>query len=127
MLIAALNILTSLVMMVMEKRKGIAILKSLGASAAQVRKIFVLQGMIIGAAGTGAGLVLGHVLAWMCNTYKLIPLDAAVYGLSHVPFAPRLLDAVLVGVAALVMSYLTTLYPSSSATRIAPAQVLRYE
>ncbi|MDA1314048.1 MAG: ABC transporter permease [Acidobacteria bacterium] len=127
MLVAALNILTSLVMMVMEKRKGIAILKSLGASAAQVRKIFVLQGMIIGAAGTAVGLVLGHILALVCNAHKLIPLDAAVYGLSHVPFAPRLIDGILVGVAALLMSYLTTLYPSSSATRIAPAHVLRYE
>ena len=127
MLVAALNILTSLVMMVMEKRKGIAILKSLGATAAQVRKIFVLQGMIIGATGTAAGLVLGHILAWVCDAYKLIPLEAEVYGLSHVPMAPQLLDGVLVGAAALLMSYLTTIYPSSSATRIAPARVLRYE
>jgi lipoprotein-releasing system permease protein len=127
MLVAALNILTSLVMMVMEKRKGIAILKSLGATAAQVRKIFVLQGMIIGATGTAAGLVLGHILAWVCDAYKLIPLEAEVYGLSHVPMAPQLLDGVLVGAAALLMSYLTTIYPSSSATRIAPAHVLRYE
>jgi lipoprotein-releasing system permease protein len=127
MLVAALNVLTSLVMMVMEKRKGIAILKSLGASRAQVRRIFVLQGMIIGATGTAIGLVLGHILAWVCDAYRLIPLEADVYGLSHVPFAPRLLDGILVGVAALVMSYLTTIYPSSSATRIAPAHVLRYE
>ncbi len=127
MLVAALNILTSLVMMVMEKRKGIAILKSLGATAAQVRKIFVLQGMIIGATGTAAGLVLGHILAWVCNAYKLIPLEAEVYGLSHVPMAPQLLDGILVGASALLMSYLTTIYPSSSATRIAPAHVLRYE
>jgi lipoprotein-releasing system permease protein len=127
MLVAALNIFTSLVMMVMEKRKGVAILKSLGASSAQIRKIFILQGMVIGAAGTAGGLVLGHVIAWICNAYKLIPLEADIYGLSYVPFAPRLIDAVVVGLAALLMSYLTTIYPSASATRIAPAEVLRYE
>lgn len=127
MLVAGLNILTSLVMMVMEKRKDIAILKSLGASRTQVRKIFILQGIVIGATGTAAGLVLGHVAAWTCNAYQLIPLEAEIYGLSYVPFAPRLIDAVLVGLAALLMSYLTTIYPSGSAIRIAPAEVLRYE
>ena len=127
MLVAGLNILTSLVMMVMEKRKDVAILKSLGASRTQVRKIFILQGIVIGATGTAAGLVLGHVAAWICNAYKLIPLEAEIYGLSYVPFAPRLIDAVLVGLAALLMSYLTTIYPSGSAIRIAPAEVLRYE
>ena len=127
MLVAGLNILTSLVMMVMEKRKDIAILKSLGASRTQVRKIFILQGIVIGATGTAAGLVLGHVAAWICNSYKLIPLEAEIYGLSYVPFAPRLVDAVLVGLAALLMSYLTTIYPAGSAIRIAPAEVLRYE
>ena len=127
MLVAGLNILTSLVMMVMEKRKDIAILKSLGASRTQVRKIFTLQGIVIGVTGTAAGLVLGHVAAWICNSYKLIPLEAEIYGLSYVPFAPRLIDAVLVGLAALLMSYLTTIYPSGSAIRIAPAEVLRYE
>jgi lipoprotein-releasing system permease protein len=127
MLVAALNILTSLVMMVMEKRKGVAILKSLGASRGQIRRIFVLQGMVIGATGTVGGLVLGHVIAWICNAYKLIPLEADIYGLSYVPFAPRLIDGIVVGLAALLMSYLTTLYPSASATRIAPAEVLRYE
>ena len=127
MLVAALNILTSLVMMVMEKRRDIAILKSLGASRAQIRKIFTLQGMVIGATGTAAGLVLGHIIAWLCDSYQLIPLEAEVYGLSHVPFAPRLLDGILVGVVAMLMSYLTTIYPSGSASRVAPAEVLRYE
>lgn len=127
MLVAGLNILTSLVMMVMEKRKDVAILKSLGASRAQVRKIFILQGIVIGATGTAAGLVLGHFAAWICNAYQLIPLEAEIYGLSYVPFAPRLIDALLVGLAALLMSYLTTIYPSGSAIRIAPAEVLRYE
>ena len=127
MLVAALNILTSLVMIVMEKSKDIAILKSMGAARKQIRKIFLYQGLIIGTTGTAIGLVLGHLLCWVCDTYQLIPLEAQVYGLSHVPFSPDLLDAVLVAAAAMAVSYVTTIYPSGSAARIVPVEVLRYE
>ncbi len=127
MLVAALNILTSLVMIVMEKSKDIAILKSMGAARKQIRKIFLYQGLIIGTTGTAIGLVLGHLLCWVCDTYQLIPLEAQVYGLSHVPFSPDLLDAVLVAVAAMAVSYVTTIYPSGSAARIVPVEMLRYE
>ena len=127
MLVAALNILTSLVMIVMEKSKDIAILKSMGAARRQIRKIFLYQGLIIGTTGTVIGLVLGHVVCWLCDSYQLIPLEAEVYGLSHVPFAPQLLDAVLVAAAAMLISYVTTVYPSGSAARIVPVEVLRYE
>ena len=127
MLVAALNILTSLVMMVMEKNKDIAILKSMGAGRAQIRRIFMWQGLVIGVVGTAAGLVLGHVLAWVCDTYRLLPLEAEVYGLEYVPFAPQWFDGVLVAMAALAISYLITIYPSSSAAKVAPVEVLRYE
>jgi lipoprotein-releasing system permease protein len=127
MLVAALNILTSLVMIVMEKAKDIAILQSMGARAAQIRKIFVWQGLIIGSTGTVLGLIAGHLISWACDAYRLIPLEAEVYGLSHVPFAPRIWDGLAVAAAAMLVSYLTTIYPSSSAARIVPVEILRYE
>ena len=127
MLVAALNILTSLVMMVMEKNKDIAILKSMGAGRAQIRKIFMWQGLVIGVIGTAAGLALGHVLCWLCEKYRLLPLEAEVYGLEYVPFAPQWFDGVIVAVAALAISYLITIYPSGSAAGVAPVDVLRYE
>ncbi|MEZ5394484.1 MAG: ABC transporter permease [Bryobacterales bacterium] len=96
MLVAALNILTSLVMMVMEKNKDIAILKSMGAGRSQIRRIFMWQGLVIGVTGTLAGLVLGHFLAWVCDKYRLLPLEPEVYGLEYVPFAPHLWDGVVV-------------------------------
>ena len=127
MLVAALNVLTSLVMMVMEKKKDIAILMSMGARRSQIRKIFALQGLIIGGAGTALGLFIGHFLCWLCETYRLFPLDAQVYQLSYVPFAPRVWEEALVALAALVISLVTTIYPSATATRILPLEVLRYE
>ena len=127
MLVAALNILTALVMMVMEKNKDIAILKSIGAKKEQIRRIFMWQGLIIGLIGTLAGLALGHALCWLCDAYQLIPLEPEVYGIDHVPFAPRVLDGLAVAAAALLMSYLITIYPSGSAARVAPVEVLRYE
>jgi len=127
MLVAALNILTSLVMMVMEKTRDIAILMSMGARRSQIRKIFLFQGLMIGAVGTAIGLAAGHLLCWACDVYQLIPLDAEIYGLGHVPFAARPWDAVGIAVAVMAVSYLTTIYPSSTATRIVPVETLRYE
>lgn len=127
MLVAALNILTALVMMVMEKNKDIAILKSIGAKRSQIRRIFMWQGLMIGLIGTTAGLILGHLVCWVCDKYRLVPLEPEVYGIDHVPFAPHLADGLLVAAAALAMSYLITIYPSGSAARVAPVDVLRYE
>ena len=127
MLVAALNILISLVMMVVEKTKDIAILKSMGARQDQIRRIFMWQGLLIGSVGTAAGLVVGHLTCWLCERYRLISLDPEVYGLEYVPFAPRLMDGLYVAVAAIVISYLITIYPSGNAARVDSAEILRYE
>ncbi|MBI3680496.1 MAG: ABC transporter permease [Acidobacteria bacterium] len=126
-LVAALNILISLVMMVMEKHRDIALLMSMGARREQIRRIFVYQGLIIGAIGTLLGLVLGYGLSHLAHEYRWIRLDEQVYSLSFVPFEPRWWDGVWVGAGAILVSLLATLYPSRSATRILPAEALRYE
>ncbi len=126
-LVAALNILVALVMMVMEKYRDIALLMSMGARREQIRKIFVYQGLLIGTVGTAIGLIAGQVLSFMANRYRWVRLDEQVYSLSFVPFEPRWLDSVWIAAAAILIAYLATLYPSHSATRIAPAEALRYE
>jgi lipoprotein-releasing system permease protein len=126
-LIAALNILITLVMMVMEKYRDIAILISMGARQRQIRKIFVTQGLLIGFVGTAIGLLLGYTICYFADKYRLIPLDAQVYTLSFLPFEPNWTDGIWVAAAAIFVSFCATLYPARSATRIAPAEVLRYE
>ena len=126
-LVAALNIVISLIMMVMEKTKDIAVLIAMGARRRQVRRIFVLQGMLIGAIGTVAGLLLGYGVAFAGAKYHLISLSAEVYSIDYVPFAPRLADGLLVAVVALLISFVATVYPSWAAARVLPAEALRYE
>ncbi len=125
--VAALNILIALTMMVMEKTRDIAVLMSYGVRPSQVRRIFVWQGMLIGILGTSIGLVVGYALAWVGGHYRIIHLSAAVYSLDYLPFAPRWQDGVIVAAVALGVSFLATLYPSSSAAKILPAEALRYE
>lgn len=125
--VAALNILISLIMMVMEKTKDIAVLMSMGCRRAQIRRIFILQGVLIGVIGTVLGAVLGYAVAWACGHYKLIALSAEVYSIDYVPFAPRVIDGVLIAVVAIAISFLATIYPSWSASRVLPAEALRYE
>jgi lipoprotein-releasing system permease protein len=125
--VAALNILISLIMMVMEKTKDIAVLISMGARRRQIRGIFVFQGMLIGVIGTALGLILGYSIAIAGAKYHFIPLSAEVYSIDYLPFAPRLLDGVLVAAVALLVSFVATLYPSWSAARVLPAEALRYE
>jgi len=125
--VAALNILIALTMMVMEKTRDIAVLMSYGVRPSQVRRIFVWQGMLIGILGTSIGLVIGYALAWIGGHYRIIHLSAAVYSLDYLPFAPRWQDGVIVAAVALGVSLLATLYPSSSAAKILPAEALRYE
>src|SRR6267378_661854 len=115
--VAALNILISLTMMVMEKTKDIAVLMSMGTKQAQIRRIFILQGMLVGVVGTALGLLLGFALSWAGAHYHLLSLSAEVYSIDYVPFAPHLTDGVIVAAIAVVVSFLATLYPSSSAAR----------
>jgi lipoprotein-releasing system permease protein len=125
--VAALNILIALTMMVMEKTRDIAVMMSFGVTAEQVRKIFLLQGLLISAVGTTLGLVLGYVASIVGSHYRFIHLDASVYSIDYLPFAPRLVDALVVAGVSLGMSLLATIYPSSSAASVLPAEALRYE
>jgi lipoprotein-releasing system permease protein len=125
--VAALNILIALTMMVMEKTRDIAVLMSYGVRPAQVRRIFLWQGMLISILGTAIGLIVGYGLAWAGGHYRFIHLSAEVYSLDYLPFAPRWQDGVIVALVSLSVSLLATLYPSSSAAKILPAEALRYE
>ena len=125
--VAALNILIALTMMVMEKTRDIAVMMSYGVDSSQVRRIFLMQGLLISVVGTAIGLVLGYVASWAGGHYHFIHLSAEVYSIDTLPFAPRFLDGVIVSVASVGISLLATLYPSSAAARILPAEALRYE
>ncbi|MEG9432169.1 ABC transporter permease [Terriglobus sp. ADX1] len=125
--VAALNILIALTMLVMEKTRDIAVLMSFGVKPEQVRRIFLAQGLLISLTGTVIGLALGYSLSWVGGHYHFIQLSAEVYSIDYLPFAPRLIDGVLVATVSLAVSLLATLYPSGSAAKILPAEALRYE
>ncbi len=126
-MVAALNILIALTMMVMEKTRDIAVLMSFGVEPRQVRRIFLLQGLLISLIGTALGLVLGYLAAWAGGYYHFIHLSAEVYSIDTLPFAPRPLDGVIVAAVSIGISLLATLYPSYAASRVLPAEALRYE
>lgn len=125
--VAALNILISLIMMVMEKTKDIAVLMSLGTRRKQVRNVFIAQGVLIGVIGTAIGLLVGFALSYAGARYHIISLSPEVYSIDYVPFAPRAVDGLIVAAVAIGISFIATLYPSWSASRILPAEALRYE
>jgi lipoprotein-releasing system permease protein len=125
--VAALNILISLIMMVMEKTKDIAVLMSLGTKKRQIRRVFIAQGVLIGVIGTVIGLVVGYAVSWAGGHYHFISLSAEVYSIDYVPFAPRLIDGLIVAIVSIGISFVATIYPSWSAARILPAEALRYE
>ncbi len=125
--VAALNILISLIMMVMEKTKDIAVLMSVGTRKGQIRNVFMAQGVLIGVIGTAIGLILGYSIAYAGGHYHIISLSPEVYSIDYVPFAPRLMDGVLVTLVAVGVSFVATVYPSWSAARVLPAEALRYE
>jgi lipoprotein-releasing system permease protein len=125
-IVAALNILIALTMMVMEKTRDIAVMMSFGVEPGQVRRIFLLQGFLISVIGTVLGLVLGYLASWAGARYHF-PLSAEVYSIDTLPFAPRALDGVIVAAVSIGISLLATLYPSSAAARVLPAEALRYE
>jgi lipoprotein-releasing system permease protein len=126
-IVAALNILIALTMMVMEKTRDIAVMMSFGVNPGQVRRIFLLQGLLISVVGTALGLVLGYLASWAGGHYHFIHLSADVYSIDTLPFAPRMLDGVIVAAVSIGISILATLYPSSSAAKVLPAEALRYE
>ncbi len=125
--VAALNILISLIMMVMEKTRDIAVLMSMGARKRQVRRVFMAQGVLIGIVGTVLGLIVGYALSWAGGHYHIISLSPEVYSIDYVPFAARAVDGVWVALVAIGISFVATIYPSWSAATILPAEALRYE
>lgn len=126
-MVAALNIVSSLVMMVMEKTRDIAVLRSMGATRGAITRIFIYQGSIVGIAGTLVGCAAGWLSAWLLDSGQLIRLDPRVYYIDYVPFHVMPLDFSLVAVTAMLISFLATLYPAWQASRLEPAEALRYE
>lgn len=126
-LVAAFNIISTLVMMVMEKNKDIAILKSMGATARSILCIFVIEGLIIGLLGTLIGCMGGTMTCWIADTYHLIKLQGDVYYISYLPFKMKLLDIFLVSSCSILISFLATIYPAWQASRLDPVVSLRYE
>jgi len=126
-LVAAFAIISHLIMLVIEKRKEIGVLRAMGATTRSIMAIFMLEGVVIGVAGTAIGCLLGYLGGFIQTTYQLVRLPGDVYLLSTLPMKVRLLDFVLVAGAALAISFLATLYPSRQAARLHPVEALRYE
>lgn len=126
-MVAALNIVASLILLVMEKTRDIAILKTMGASSRSITTIFLLQGVIIGVLGTLVGAGSGTVISWLFDRYRLIKIPSDVYQVSYLPFKLLPWDLAVVVVSAIVVCFVATLYPSRQASRLDPAQALRYE
>lgn len=124
-MVAALNIVASLVLLVMEKTRDIAILRTMGTPARAIRRIFILQGLTIGCIGTAGGTIFGLIVCVVADRYKLISMPADVYQISHLPFRVQPLDVVVVVAAAILICLLATIYPSRQAGRIDPAEALR--
>jgi len=125
--VAALNIIATLILMVMEKTRDIGILIALGATQRNIRRIFFLQGALIGVVGTAAGTFLGLLWCALANAFKLIKVPVDIYQISHVPFHIRLLDLVLIIGVSLLISFLSTLFPSYRASKTDPVAALKYE
>jgi lipoprotein-releasing system permease protein len=123
--IATLNITTMLILVVVERRRDIAILSALGATRAGVMMVFIIEGAVIGAIGAVTGVVLGFVLCVIGNHYKLVSLPADVYSISNVPLIPRPGEMILAALVAFVLSVLATIYPARAASRLRPVEALR--
>ena len=126
-MVAALNIVATLILLVMEKHRDIAILKTMGASAQSVTVIFMAQGLLIGAIGTTLGAAFGLTVSYFCNKYQLIHVPTDVYQISYMPFIVLAFDFAVVVSAAILICFVATIYPSRQAARLDPAQALRYE
>jgi lipoprotein-releasing system permease protein len=125
--VAGLNILVLLTMTVTDKTRDIAVLVAMGARQAQIRRIFLLQGFVVGAAGTALGLIAGYGSSWVADTWKLIPLNPEVYAIPYVPFRSGGYDAIWIAAASIGICVAATLIPARSAARIFPVEILRFE
>ncbi|MFB3851666.1 MAG: FtsX-like permease family protein, partial [Acidobacteriota bacterium] len=125
--VASLNIVSTLILLVMEKIRDIGLLRSIGASSRQIRTIFLLEGMMIGITGTILGDLLGTTSAFFLNKYRAIPLSLEVYPIPYVPFETSVQQVLVVTIFALAISFLSTLYPSQKASNLLPLEALRYE
>jgi lipoprotein-releasing system permease protein len=125
--VAAFNIASTLIMVVMQRVRDIGILRSLGATASAIMRVFMLHGIIIGVIGTGIGIVGGIILAEIVNRYKLIQLPGDVYFIDTVPVMLRSEDILAVGLAALFICFAATLYPAWRASKLVPVEAIRYE
>lgn len=125
--VAGMNVLILLAMLVIEKRKEIAVLLSMGAKRRQIRRIFIYQGIMIDLLGTALGLGVGYTFAWAANHYRWIHISSEVYAIDYVPFHPHIADGVLVAALALAISVIASIYPARRAVTIRPAETLRYE
>jgi lipoprotein-releasing system permease protein len=126
-MVAALNIVASLVLLVMEKSRDIGILRTMGAPASAIQRIFILQGVTIGAVGTSIGAVLGVLVSWVCDKYQLFSLPGDVYQITHLRFRVDPLDVLTIVAAAMLVCLVATIYPARRASAIDPAEALRYQ
>jgi lipoprotein-releasing system permease protein len=125
-MVAALNIVASLILLVMEKNRDIAILKTMGASSRSIMLVFMLQGMIIGLVGTALGAAAGWSISSLLDRYRVIHVPIDVYQVSYVPFVVLPVDFTLVVISAIAICFVATLYPSRQASKLDPAEALRY-
>ena len=126
-MVAAFNIISSLIMLVMEKTKEIGILKSMGATSSGIMRIFVFEGLVVGIVGTVLGSIIGYALCWAQQTYRFFSLPPDIYFINTLPIYMKTTDFLMIGSAAIVLSFLATLYPSRKASRLDPVQAIRYE
>jgi len=125
--VAAFNIISTLIMVVIEKRKDIGILKSMGCTNTSIMKIFMFEGLVVGAVGIVLGSALGYLLCWIQKTFNLISLPAEIYFINSLPVDMRPLDFILVAFAAMVLTFLATVYPARRASQLSPVEAIRYE
>ena len=127
MMVAALQIVASLVLLVMEKSRDIGILKTMGTSPRRISVVFMLQGTIIGLVGTMTGAIVAVVLCWVLTEYRLVTIPQDIYQVAYVPFIVKPQDFATVVISAVVICFLATIYPSRQAAKLDPVQALRFE